>query len=342
MQKKPKISIKTWIVAVTCCVVVGILAIAFSQWQRNNRDPNTPDIPPVGPTVTASPSVTTPEPGTEQTTPEPVIEETTPEPPVFDRRLLGAWLSVTDDDINWEIAFNENGEFYMMFYDPYDLNRLELAYVVVLEGTYRIEGDILYTSNHWRTVFDYDFYEVVQLAEDDETFTEYSITGNTLTLYDVMMNCTKTEPILWDFGYREKMQSNQPVFFRMATLGHFMVEYVEDPDRSKGWITYNMPIDNVSSHLTMQDFLHRYLILEFSKEPAGEFTFVWLTVHGGPVPTENLKAQGNKLIIDMTRLNGYSSFEQYTRMMFFINYYNDSWYDLPLVDAYFAESPSPS
>jgi hypothetical protein len=277
-------------------------------------------------------------------TPEPPVSTSTP---AVENYLLGSWSAVQEGGLMLEYAFNGNGEYYSMLYDPEDIDELELTYIRVLEGTYEIAGSDVFVTPLWSVTFDYDVYDVVPYDGDDTWKSSFSVRGNALTMVDpsgTTSALTKTTPSVWEFGHREKMANGQPVYIRKVTLGQFSINQVANPTRHKGWATSGVIIENLDSTFTARDFTRRYLVLELGAEPAGDFLFAWVE-KGAPAgswtQTDNLKAQGTTLVIDMTQINGYDQYIQLTDMLIYVCYFDDSWDDLPLLDAYFAESPRP-
>jgi hypothetical protein len=134
---------------------------------------------------------------------------------------------------------------------------------------------------------------------------------------------------------------------RVVTLGQFNIYNGDNPDVQKGWVTDGLGFD---SNLTLRNFTDaRYLIVEFDREPAGNIDFIWSYIgsegHFGWNQTNMGSASSGAftltdrtLTIDLTKMNGYNDFANTTNsdLVIFLGYYSNSWYDLPITDAYFA------
>jgi hypothetical protein len=293
-----------------------------------------------------APSPTSTAPSAVEQTPDPSPEPPPTVPAAVEQNITGTWTAV-QDGLVFELALGDNGEFYAMTYDPDDIEELALTYVRVLEGTYEITGADIYFTPLWLVLFDYDTYEIAPSEESDRMTSSIHVRGNAFTMTDpdgTELTFAKTTPSIWEFGYRERMAGGYPVYMRKATLGQFQILRLDNPTSQLGWATSGVVIDDLASPFTMRDFTRRYLVLEFGKEPDGDFQFAWIDWADldSWTQTDNLKAQGTTLVIDMTRINGYEQYVLCADMLIYVCYYDDSWDDLPLIDAYFAESPSPS
>jgi serine/threonine protein kinase len=132
-------------------------------------------------------------------------------------------------------------------------------------------------------------------------------------------------------------------YTRTITLGQFICENTDNRSQQKGWCTKGVEIDDgsVTSPWSAKDFTSsRYLILEFGKEPAGNIDFVWKgdTNDWGWTQTSGLTPQGDKIVIDLHTINGYYQYMRSSELLIYLCYYSDSWDDLPVKDAYFANA----
>jgi len=132
-------------------------------------------------------------------------------------------------------------------------------------------------------------------------------------------------------------QSSEPDkdFMRMFTLGDFVIHNNDAPNQQKGWCTDGA--DGISTPWNARNFTtYRYLVLELGAEPKGDFQFAWYGNNNSWTQTDGFRAQGRTVVFDLTSIKGYQEYLQSSEIFIFIGYYNDSWNDMPLVDAYFA------
>jgi hypothetical protein len=110
------------------------------------------------------------------------------------------------------------------------------------------------------------------------------------------------------------------------------------PDQQRGW--FSDGVDDMWSPYTVRDFTEsQYLILEFNREPNGEIEFAWIgDSNDWEWTSTSFTPNGNILIIDLARIDGYNQYRQASLLKIFICCYDDSWESLKLADAYFADT----
>jgi hypothetical protein len=109
-------------------------------------------------------------------------------------------------------------------------------------------------------------------------------------------------------------------------------------DTQGGW--FSDGVDDLWSPYTARQFTDsQYLILEFDREPYGEIEFAWIgDSNNWQWTATSFTPQGHILIIDLTRIDGYNQYKQASYLKIYINCYYDSWDDLVITDAYFANA----
>jgi hypothetical protein len=309
-DKKPKKMTKEkWIIAIACGLVAGLLTIALGTCQNgNNGNADTPDA------------------------------------------LTGTWVGILEmgDDLHGtELMFDDRGRFYMVE----SLDDYEGFYVY--EGTYTISDSRLQMTLLWAAFIadslpnGYNIFDWTGISIE----TNINIDANTLQVdslgfgmaYGIVL--TRGVPSgLWSFEHRERLV-NMPTpevqsprdttHTATVTLGEFQ-ELGGMPNQEGGWWS-----DSVgTSPYTAQDFTKpQYLILEFNRKPYGEIEFVWFGDSNDWVwtPTSFIP-QGRIMIISLAQINDYSLYQQASSLKIFLTCYGDSWQDLIILDAYFANA----
>jgi len=110
------------------------------------------------------------------------------------------------------------------------------------------------------------------------------------------------------------------------------------PDTQRGWFTDG--VDTLWSPYTSRNFTDsRYLILEFDRKPYGDIEFAWIGDTNDWAWTVNTFApQDRILIINLALINGYNQYIQASYLKIYVICLNDSWDDLIITDAYFANA----
>jgi hypothetical protein len=328
VNEKPKRMTKQkWIIAIACGLVAGILSFAWNSWQSSNNRGDTPDRPAISPPSFELPAATD--------------------------SLTGTWVSVVDidgDSISIELLFDEGGSFYLLEID------LEYDFFIVSEGTYTISGSRLQMIPLWAASIA-DFWSNGYNVYDTDSFsveTNISIDSNTLRLDSLGFGMAYVDVILtrgvssglWSFEDREKLlnistpESQSPrdtTHIATVTLGDFQ-HFGGSGTTQRGWFTDG--VDDLWSPYTARQFTDsQYLILEFNREPYGEIEFAWIGDSNNWQWTETaFFPQGRTLIIDLSRIDGYNQYRQASYLKIFVNCYYDSWDDLIITDAYFANA----
>jgi hypothetical protein len=318
--KKPKRMTKEkWIIAIACGVLVGVLSFAFGMWQSSNNRADTPDRPSNSPPAT--------------------------ERPAANDGITGTWdgiLGGGDDSLIIELMLDISGKFYLL---EYDYDKISFS---ALEGTYSISDSRLQMTFLWgSTIADwtdnnYVFYDF----SNGFTETYFRIDADTLFLdslgfgmADVDVTLTRgVSSGLWSFEHRERLEVQSPrdsTHVATVTLGDFQ-ELGDMPNQEGGWWSDGVGV----SPYTAQDFTDsRYLILEFNRKPYGEIDFAWIGDTNDWVWTvTSFTPQSRILIIDLAMINGYNQYIQASSLKIFICCYGDSWQDLIILDAYFANA----
>jgi len=332
VSKKPKKMTKEkWIIAIACGVVAGVLSFAWSFWQQTNNRADTPDSPVVSP-----PSI---------------------ELPAANGGQIGTWIGTADYNnvsaIN-ELMLDDSERFYFLEYgfDDYSL--------YVQEGTYTVSGSRLQMTFLWIGVFNYYvddgnyYYDMVEMLDmyGMSTETNISIDADTLHLdsfgfgeHEIVL--TRGVPSgLWSFEHIESLinmptpDSQSPrdtTHIATVTLREFQ-HFGGSRDTQRGWFTDG--VDGLWSPYTARQFTDsQYLILEFDREPHGEIEFAWIgDSNNWAWTTTSFTPQGRILIIDLSQISGYSQYKQATSLKIYINCYDDSWENLVITDAYFANA----
>ncbi|MCL2663091.1 MAG: serine/threonine protein kinase [Oscillospiraceae bacterium] len=306
---KPKRMTKEkWIITIACGLVAGLLTFAFGMWQSSSNSVDRPDI------------------------------------------LTGTWvgaLEMGDDIYITELMFDDSSNFYLVE----SLDGFEGFYVY--EGTYTISDSRLQMTLLWAaSIFD-SLPNGYHIFDWDSISTEsnISIDANTLQIdnlgfgmaYGIVL--TKGTPSgLWSFEHRERLTNmstpevqspRDTTHVATVTLGDFH-EFGGFPDNERGWWSDN--VGDSRSPYTARDFTDsRYMILEFDRKPYGDIEFAWIGDTNDWVwTTTSFTPQSRILIIDLALINGYNQYIQASSLKIFICCYDDSWDNLTLVDAYFA------
>ena len=125
-------------------------------------------------------------------------------------------------------------------------------------------------------------------------------------------------------------------YIRTTTLGPFQIE-TDKPESQRGWFTDGL--DEKRSPFTARDFTSsRFLVLKFDRKPYIELEFVWIgDSNDWEWTITSITPHDDTVILDMTRVTGYDKLKQSSHIKLFICTYYDSWNDLTLIDAYFAD-----
>jgi hypothetical protein len=120
-----------------------------------------------------------------------------------------------------------------------------------------------------------------------------------------------------------------------VTLGDFQ-HFGGLPDQQRGWFTNG--VDELWSPYTAQQFTEsRFLILEFEREPYGEIEFAWIGDSNDWVWTvTTFMPEGRILIINLLLIDESYRYRQGSYLKIYLNCYDDSWENLIITDAYFA------
>jgi hypothetical protein len=131
----------------------------------------------------------------------------TPATPAPANSVAGTTWSVFEDENYIEIAFSED-RFYILIYEPDDIDELAYSYIYAIEGPYTVNagGAGGRMTGNWAVVYDYNDYD----AADTGTIWEASF-----AVYDDLMNVTdgdggsnvmsKSAPSgVWSFDHRTR------------------------------------------------------------------------------------------------------------------------------------------
>jgi hypothetical protein len=327
VEKPKRMTKQKWIMAIACGLLAGILSFAWSMWQSSNNRAETPDRPAVSPPVIELPGATD--------------------------SLTGTWVSVVDyggDSINIELLFDEGGGFYLLEVD------LEYDFFIVSEGTYTISGSRLQMIPLWvasiadfwsngYNVYDTDSFSIETTISIDSNALHIDSLGFGMAYVDVILTRGVSSG-LWSFEDREKLlnmstpESQSPrdtTHIANVTLGDFQ-HFGDSRSTQRGW--FSVGTDDLWSDYTSSDFSDsQYLIIEFDREPYGEIEFAWIGDSNDWVWTSTaFFPQERILIIDLTQINGYNLYRQAYFLKIYICCYYDSWDDLTITDAYFADA----
>ena len=328
--KKSKAGLIASIIGGVCLVSIAAVLLIFTPWSSDEPSGIPSTLPSIPQTSWNPPS----------TAPISLTED-----------ILGSWTTMYEDVYVMEYGFNRNGEYYGMMYDPDDIDYLITSNIMVIEGTYTVIGNDLYLTPLWEIAFDYEQHDISPYSKNEEWTSALTVVNDyTLRMVDPdgSVNVfTKTTPSYWDFGQRDWLGNrfNPDQYVRNITLGEFTVQNNDNPAQQKGWATHGIELDSgyLSNSWSAWEFTSsRYLILEFYDEPDDPFQFVWRGYNAYDgwnwVQTNDLRAQGNHLVIDLYDINGYYDYITYPELLIYVCYWDDSWLDLPLKDAYFADS----
>ncbi|MCL2108275.1 MAG: serine/threonine protein kinase [Oscillospiraceae bacterium] len=132
-----------------------------------------------------------------------------------------------------------------------------------------------------------------------------------------------------------------PTHTRMGTLGDFMIHNNDAPDTQKGWLTDNYADDIYSPFESIDFKMAPYLILEFWNPPAGGVWLCWNSELSDWNEYQFVAVGGSNetvFVIDMGEIPHYhDTFLASLEIRLLLGYYSDSWDDLQLKDAYFAD-----
>ena len=310
-KKKRKISKQQWIIAIVLGVVAGALSFGWFLWQRSQRE-----TPQITPPPIETPQVTLP-PTEPPVTPTPTPQQ--PEDPAGDVLEGTTWelVEIIADGQTYGKDMLDSEGMYMTF--QFKPNGAVTGDFVgeIGEGTYSV--------TFWNEV-------IIEIDNEQEIL---HLVGDT-----IRWDAGDTVMIFQQVGtYIQRPTQPDGGFIRKVTLGDFVIENNDAPDRQRGWCTNGA--DGHSTPWNARDFTsHRYLILELGADPKGDFQFVWYGDSNGWIwtQTDSFKAQGRTVVFDLSTVNGYEQFLQSSEIFILIGYYSDNWYDMPLVDAYFADA----
>jgi len=125
-------------------------------------------------------------------------------------------------------------------------------------------------------------------------------------------------------------------YIRTFTLGAFQIE-AGKPDSQQGWFTDGA--DDERSPYTVNDFTSsKYLVLEFDKKPNIELEFAWIgDANNWDWANTYFTPHDSTVVIDLTRIKDYSLYTQNTQMKIFICLSYNTFDDITLIDAFFAD-----
>ncbi|MCL2034046.1 MAG: PASTA domain-containing protein [Oscillospiraceae bacterium] len=130
---------------------------------------------------------------------------------ITDATIEGTWIST--GDIGGEIMFNNEGEFYLVTFEPEIMDR---DYYYIIEGTYTTEAAVLTMKASWAAIHDEGGYDVseIEAVNDFPGWTYvYLIKDNTLSLVDedgTVDTFKRGQPSdLWSFEHRAKLTPEQ-------------------------------------------------------------------------------------------------------------------------------------
>ena len=105
----------------------------------------------------------------------------------------------------------------------------------------------------------------------------------------------------------------------------------------RGWVTEGLEIRDTP--YTVNDFTSSgYLVVEFNREPIGDIEFAWIGDANNWVwVVTPFTPQDNMLVIDLSKIGERNNYNQSTMLKIFLCCYDDSWDDLLVVDAFFAD-----
>jgi serine/threonine protein kinase len=126
----------------------------------------------------------------------------------------------------------------------------------------------------------------------------------------------------------------EPQYVRTVTLGQFEWNNEDAPETQQGWISDGYA--GLRTSLTIQNFKQsRYLIIEFETVPLGNVNLYWNS-ELNPWSRYEIPGLQTRYIIDMTLIPNYNLYLESDEIRLLLGYYNSTWADLRLKDAYFA------
>jgi len=258
------------------------------------------------------------------------------------------------DGFIYELVLNGENQFYILGLDTGEDSDGE---VHIGAGTYTSGGTDFSLNIDW---YGYKYYGEDEYYEAGMSIFYGTYYGNiygddTISVNNGFLShhitfSRRSEPSeLWDFeksrsiGLFYEEAPPLPQYVTTVTLGDFTVQNNDAPKNQKGWIT--KWYDELPSPWTARDFTgSQFLIIEFWNEPQGGIDFIWKSgVHDWMQTNMSTAQEGaftwygeTKLVIDLTKTRHYDEYIKSSELVIYLGYYSDSWDDLWIKDAYFA------